>query len=464
MLKTFRIFHTNDIHSHFSHWPQIAAYFNDAREQCKLMGEPYLLFDIGDHIDRFHPMTEGTRGKGNVQLLNALGYNAVTIGNNEGVTLSKNQLAALYEDAHFPVLTANLYDKEGKRAVSMQPYEFFELENGLTVAAIGLTVPFKDFYEPLGWKVDHPYDLLSDLIQNVREKADVVVLLSHLGYSRDLEIADEWDGIDLILGAHSHHLLEHGERVKETTILQAGKYGDYVGETKITYDTQTKRVTECVAESIAIEDYRKDRDTEKLLDSLVDEGVSKLQSPIVTLNKPLEADWFKPASFTKVLAEALREWCEAEIGMANSGLLLESLPAGPVKRSDLHRVCPHPINPCKLKLTGRELMDVVELSMTEEIRNKKIKGLGFRGKVLGAFIYDGIEIKADNGKIKSIEVGGTPLQLESEYEVATLDMFTFGMIFPEFAKKKKQYFLPEMLRDVLAWKLAKLGTPSSTPT
>ena len=46
-------------------------------------------FDIGDYVDRSHPFTEGTIGKGNTQLLNEAGYDAVTIGNNEGITMSK---------------------------------------------------------------------------------------------------------------------------------------------------------------------------------------------------------------------------------------------------------------------------------------------------------------------------------------------------------------------------------------
>ena len=55
-------------------------------------GEAFYLFDIGDNVDRSHPFTEGTKGKGNIRLLNEAGYDAVTIGNNEGITMSKEAL------------------------------------------------------------------------------------------------------------------------------------------------------------------------------------------------------------------------------------------------------------------------------------------------------------------------------------------------------------------------------------
>lgn len=454
MLKTFHIYHTNDLHSHFLHWPQIAAYFKDAKKDGRDRGEPVLQFDIGDHLDRFHPMTEGTAGAGNVRLLNALDYDAITIGNNEGITLTKEQLEHLYADANFPVLVANLFHRNGVRPARMKPYALFSLENGLTVGAIGMTIPFVTFYEPLGWEVRNPQDMLPELVREVKEKADFVVLLSHLGYSFDQQIARDLAEIDLILGAHTHHLLKQGVNVEGTTILQAGKFGNYVGEVHVTFDTESGQVEACEANSVSIEGYRTDEAAKKLLSALNEEARHALQTPVAELDEPLVVSWDEPSGFAALLAEALREWCDADIGMVNAGVLLESLPAGKVTKEDLHRVCPHPINPCKLTLRGNELLEVIRQSFTEEMQQREVRGLGFRGKILGAMAFDGLAIERKKGRIDVVRINGMPLDPKSEYEVATLDMFTFGMIFPGFAEKEKQYFLPEMLRDVLAWKLS----------
>ncbi|MFP3472365.1 hypothetical protein R0J90_20130, partial [Micrococcus sp. SIMBA_144] len=64
-------------------------------------GESVYVFDIGDHVDRWHPLSEATLGLGNVELLNEAGYDAVTIGNNEGITLDYDDLNNLYKEAEF---------------------------------------------------------------------------------------------------------------------------------------------------------------------------------------------------------------------------------------------------------------------------------------------------------------------------------------------------------------------------
>ena len=87
-VATIHIYHTNDVHSHFENWPQINHFLSQRKQQAADNGEACFLFDIGDHIDRSHPFTEGTEGKGNNELLNEAGYDAVTIGNNEGITMS----------------------------------------------------------------------------------------------------------------------------------------------------------------------------------------------------------------------------------------------------------------------------------------------------------------------------------------------------------------------------------------
>lgn len=453
MLKTFYLYHTNDIHSHFLHWPKIAAYLKDARRRHQYRNEPVLQFDIGDHLDRAHPMTEGTSGQGNVQLLNDVGYDGATIGNNEGITLKKTDLEHLYDEANFPVLVANLFDEENQQPKNMQAYGFFRLENGLTVAAIGITIPFSAFYESLDWHIEDPLEALDSWIREVNEQADIVILLSHMGYFFDQQVAREHDGIDIILGGHTHHLLRQGLSIQGTTIGQAGKFGHYVGEMKVDYDTEKRQVVSCESKAVAIEEYHEDSETKALLARLVDEGNANLHDEVAVLEEPLEVSWFEDSPFADLLVCALKEWCDAEIGMVNAGILLESLPKGQVTKADLHRLCPHPINPCKLQIRGDELREIIRETLTDEMKHLQIKGLGFRGEVMGKMVFDGVKLHIKNGRLYEAYVFGAPLDSDRYYEVATIDMFTLGKMFPGLSKKPVQYFLPEMLRDVLAWKL-----------
>lgn len=75
-----------------------------------------------------------------------------------------------------------------------------------------------------------------------------------------------------------------------------------------------------------------------------------MEEPVVHLKESLPVDWFHETAFSHMLANALKTWCGAEIGMVNAGVLLEGLEEGVVTRGDIHRICPHPINPCLLKV------------------------------------------------------------------------------------------------------------------
>ncbi len=72
---------------------------------------------------------------------------------------------------------------------------------------------------------------------------------------------------------------------------------------------------------------------------------------VFQLKESLQVDWFHETPFSHMLASALKTWCGAEIGMVNAGVLLEGLEEGVVTRGDIHRICPHPINPCALKVS-----------------------------------------------------------------------------------------------------------------
>ena len=455
--RTLQFYYTNDLHSHFANWSKVASYLKEKKRFHELQGTPYLLLDLGDHSDKVHPMTEGTVGKGNVQLLNELRYDYATIGNNEGITFSKKELEELYSDAKFDVIVANLYHQDGTRPSWAVPYKIHEL-NGIKVGIIGVTIPYEQFYSLLGWQIDSPFHFLQSLIDEVRSQSDVVVLMSHMGLGNDEQLAREMNGLDVIIGAHTHHVLKHGMLVEDTLITQSGKNGNYVGEVSISFDMETKKVIEKEAYAISVRNRKEDEEAKAMIQQLSLNAHKMLEEVVCRLEQPLESEWFQRSVLADELAAALREWCGADIGMINAGMLLDGLPEGNVSREDLHRICPHPVNPCKVVLKGSELREIISYSMSDEIVNLSFKGLGFRGEVMGIMAFDGLEVtsvKMDDGLYHVTDVfhNGKQLVSDEEYAVATADMFTFGKFYPQMKHAKKKYFLPEMLRDLLAWRL-----------
>ncbi|MDQ0229713.1 bifunctional metallophosphatase/5'-nucleotidase [Metabacillus malikii] len=462
MLETIHLYHTNDLHSHFENWPKIVHFLNEKRKTHTIKNEETLLFDIGDHADRFHPITEATKGKANVTLLNQLKYDAVTIGNNEGITFSHEDLDTLYEKADFPVILSNLYTELNERPPWVVPYKIFTLNSGIKLAVLGVTVYYELFYQLLGWKVKDPFQSLLETVQQVKEQADVIVLLSHLGITDDEIIANEFPDIDVIIGGHTHHVLKNGKKINQTLIAGAGKYGQYVGQISLTIDDQSKDVVSSTATVYPIDEAQAACEaTQHWLDNALHKSNDILSEVIVNLNQKLEINWYEESPFAKFLAQALLEWCDGEVAMVNSGVLLESLAKGPVTKGDLHRLCPHPINPCKVFLKGDVLKEVIIQARAEELEHLMLRGFGFRGKVMGRMVYEGIEFTTtmlSDGKehLNEIFVQGEPINTERTYAVATIDMFTFGAHYPQIARAEdKVFYMPELLRDLLAWQLEK---------
>ena len=460
MKRTVYVYHTNDVHSHFEYWPKISYFLCEQRQKHEENNETMLLFDIGDFIDRFHPITEATRGKANVDLLNELHYDAVTIGNNEGITLDHKELDTLYENARFPVLVANLFKKDGTRPSWAHPYYIIPISDAFRVGVIGVTAYFAESYELLGWKVTPPFEMLGNIAAEVKKQADLVILLSHLGINDDETIAQTIPEIDIILGGHTHHLFPEGKRINDTLLCGAGKYGKYIGVVKLEIEESdhTYKALATVVDVKSLPDLEK---TKRTLSLLEQQSLATLEAEqVAELKEDLPLQWFSPSPFAKLLASALKEWCEAEIGMVNAGVLLEPLYKGVVTKKDLHRICPHPINPCKVQLRGAELKEIILQANTERMKCLEFKGFGFRGKVMGQMVYDGVELETETSKdgsehIRRIMINGKPLNPDQLYDVATIDMFTIGHFYPQIRRApKKEYYMPEFLRDVLAWKLA----------
>ncbi|WP_288940184.1 bifunctional UDP-sugar hydrolase/5'-nucleotidase, partial [uncultured Streptococcus sp.] len=231
MTEKLTILHLNDWHSHFETYPKIKRYFQEYPETDEV-----IRLDIGDNIDRWHPMTDISKGKCNVQLLNDLKIDFATIGNNEGIGLAKNWLNQVYQEADFDVILGNLEDDNGRPDWAV-PYKIYETKAGTKIAFLAYTFPYYLTYKPGGWTVLDPLECLKrDLAIKEVQEADFRILLSHLGLPWDEKITTKCPEIDLIIGAHTHHVFEDGACLNGTYMAAAGKYGQFVGEINLSFD------------------------------------------------------------------------------------------------------------------------------------------------------------------------------------------------------------------------------------
>ncbi|MVP00850.1 bifunctional metallophosphatase/5'-nucleotidase [Paenibacillus lutrae] len=452
--QTLRILHTNDLHSHFEQMPKIASCFKELKR--RYAGEAILTLDIGDHMDRMRLETEGTNGSANIEVMNATGYEAMVPGNNEGLTYDHESLRELFEKhALFPVIGSNIEDTlTGKTPGWMLPYHLIR-KGELTVGLIGLTVAFTDYYQLLGWDVRDPMESAAWWVDKLRPQCDVLIVLSHLGIRYDERLAEEIDGIDVILGAHTHHLLEEPLLIRNTLVCAAGKYGNYAGEVKVEVDLTQRRILRMSGRVHPMSEWEDDPVIHEILSRNMELGRRALDIHVAELAGPLELDWYRESALGNLLASALRRWMSAEIGLVNAGQLLRGLAAGPVTLGHLLAICPGPINPCRVKLAGDKLRQALEESLLPEFQEKPIRGYGFRGEVLGMLCIDGMTVRYDPegepmNRITEAFIGDEPLEDRRIYSVGMIDMFTFGVGYMSLSEGSDvEYLLPELLRDIL---------------
>ena len=427
-MEKITILHTNDIHSHLENWPKIRRFLQSEKINLEKQGQTVLTFDIGDAIDRVHPLSEATNGKANIELMNTVKYDAVTIGNNEGIGNSRSQLQHLYDDATFDIILDNVVDGEvDSRPSWATEYKLMETAAGTKIGIIALTAPFPMTYEMNGWESNQIDTVLPELLKKLVGKVDVIILLSHLGLGVDRKVAQKYPQIDIILGGHSHHLLKSGEIVNDSLLAAAGKWGMYIGEVSV--ELENHNITQKNARVIETESLPEISSDQAEIAGYRSRGETMLTSEVITnLPRDLNTSCTQNSELMQAALKAIELGTKTDIAMLNGGLLLKNLQKGVVTKNDLHQTLPHPMRVITVKLTGYNLIRLMQEIKKNRSFLKKfpIRGMGFRGQLFGEVVVDGLT-EQGNGELLYHK---QKIVLDDYYTFATVDHFMYIPFFP----------------------------------
>ena len=432
------IYHTNDIHSHLNEYARIQSYMASHRPQLQ---HPSLYLDIGDHVDLSAPVTEATIGKKNIELLNQAHCDIATIGNNEGMTISHEALQNLYTDANFKVICANVFDEKGYLPNHITSSYVKEIE-GSRILFVAATAPFTPFYRALDWVVTDPLAAIKDEIEAHKGQFDILIVMSHVGVFFDEKLCQEIPEIDVIFGSHTHHYFENGEFNNGVLMAAAGKYGHFLGEVNLTIEHG--KVSDKKAKLHPLDALP------QVETHFEEEGKALLSEPVIDHHVKLlkKTDVITETSY--LLAESVYEFTHADCALVNAGLIVNSIESDKVTEYDIHRMLPHPINLVRVRLTGDELIKVIQKSQKQEYMHEHAQGLGFRGDIFGGYIlYNLGFIESENRYF----INGEEIQTDHQYTLGTVDMYTFGRYFPILKGLPTDYIMPEFLRDIFKEKL-----------
>lgn len=264
MDKKLTVLHTNDTHSYIDAFapdhPRYAGKGGVARRAAlvkKVRSEEknVLLLDAGD-IFQGTPYFNYYGGELDFKLMSMMGYDVATMGNHD----FDNGLEGFYAQlphAAFDFVSANYDFKNTILHGVVKPYKVI-VKDGIRIGIFGLGVMLQGLVDKRHYAETvylDPVETATEMVRTLREseKCDLVICLSHLGYAypgdaskiSDLKLAAATQGIDLIIGGHTHTFLERPTVVenaagKNVIVNQAGCYGVNVGRIDFHFDTSGK--------------------------------------------------------------------------------------------------------------------------------------------------------------------------------------------------------------------------------
>ncbi|RDI36439.1 bifunctional metallophosphatase/5'-nucleotidase [Falsibacillus pallidus] len=422
MKKWLTIIHTNDLHAEYDQAVRQTAYIKRRVAELEARGESYLLVDGGDHLDMSINECLVTRGKLHLNMLKETGYHAMSVGNNELLRSTPDLIREHSLETPVPWLMLNLVEGDGTPIGGMRETLMMTLENGMKIGLFGATDQFGDLYENKhGFRNLDTIQAVKNAVAELKEQgADFIIFLSHLGYEADLTNAKELIGlVDVVVGGHSHTVLQTPVMESGMLIVQAGSHGKFVGELKleVNFENGKHQIEAYDGKLVEIHsDSEADLDMEAIVEKGREETDEFLSEVLFESSEPLSH-----RDVVQLMAESVRSFWEAEVGIMYGGAAVEGLGTGEITKGDVLTVCKSMHSPVLMELTGDQIAGLVADSLKEEITSKLVYGNGFRphGISIGSLAFSGLEWTFRDGVISDIRINGETLRNEQVYTVGS---------------------------------------------
>ncbi|MEZ6924940.1 MULTISPECIES: bifunctional UDP-sugar hydrolase/5'-nucleotidase [unclassified Aeromonas] len=317
---------TDTLYTRFGGYPRLLTMAKSFQADALAKNQPILLLHGGDawQGSGYFKLNEGMA---NAELLSQFGLDAMALGNHE-FDLDNQKLARFIQGVNFPVLAANLDtrdDPDLRHATNLKPFVIYAFDgnqkspvsdlNNLPqgkqlVAVMGLVLEDMANISPNVGKLRFGNEITSaqatvDLLR--QHGINQIVALTHIGNQRDLALAAKVNGIDAIVGGHSHSLLgdfrnigwgntgeyaalvTNPDGVGMTCVVQAGSYAQAIGLAQVSFDAQG-RVIACKGQNqlLASRDFFADPARKQALDEARGKQAAKFidaQPNLVTVDE-----------------------------------------------------------------------------------------------------------------------------------------------------------------------------------
>lgn len=425
--KKFTILHSNDMHGDFlaeiaegkkdliGGLALLSGYVNKVRRE-----EENVLYVIAGDMLQGSLIDSEWKGLSTIEIMNWLAPDVVALGNHE-IDYGLPHLLFLEKIANFPIVNANLYIRKNNKRL-MQPYLILQ-KAGLDIMFTGIiTEKIMDAIKQD--KLIGSFVNLAEAGEEVgkicnaykNNDIDLTILLTHIGFESDIELAKilkpEW-GVDMIIGGHSHTILEKPAHINNILIAQAGTGTNQIGRFDIVIDDDTNSIVEYKWQLIPINKItaEPDKKLEEYIDSYKNEVDKKYGSLLCKLTTELTHPQREiETSLGNYIADALAERANVDAMLVGSGSIRVKKLGPAILLKDFLACFPYDDSLIRYIITGKQLIKIFSHIMRAENRNSE-----------GECYQVNMNVKAiyDNKKsiVSSLSINGKKVIDTEEYSI-----------------------------------------------
>lgn len=388
--KDVTIYYTNDLHAHVSPgkipaidkerlvggFANIASIVNDAKKKSKGV----FFFDAGDYFTGPYISTL-TKGEAIIDIMNAMPFDAVSVGNHEfdhGVDNMVKQLSK----ANFPILLGNVFYTNSDELIWNKPWTIIE-KDGVKIGVIGIHQKFA-FYDTIAAKAyagseardEGPY--IQKGLDALKGKADIIVLLIHEGtparqssygnkdvarmLQADINTVKKFKGIDVLITGHAHVGTPEPIKVNDTLVVSTDAYGTDIGKLVLNFNPRTKRIDSYNGKLITVfaDEYKPDPKVQARIDEWDTRLRSITDQVIGSTTTPFTRSYGESSPIGNLIIDAMMAKVpDAVVGLQNSGGLRADFPQGNLKYGDVITTFPFNNELVEMDLTGKDLTNLM---------------------------------------------------------------------------------------------------------
>ncbi len=434
------IFYINDFHGKASSMERTITASNAYDSFVPQNHTDKLKLSSGDIMLGDEPKINNTAA----EFLKITGIMASAVGNHE-CDMKAADFYKIANDLNTKFLACNISNEPQEDFSKFVSKSYVQEINGTKYGIIG-TLPsdlisrikYGKVFQSQNIKPDNIENTIKDIQKEIdkfkSQGINKIILLSHSGYGYDIEIAKNTDGLDVILGGHSHNLVKDVKKNvnlfssksgEPVVITQAGRDGKYFGILNLEFDKNgiITRVQNNVATT---GEFRRNAVSKYIFEKI--QGKPEVIGKIRTAPPALNNDLTSPSPLAYFGADAIREKAGADIALIGAANIRGSFDEGDVDTSEIEEISPFKNKMVKIECTEKEIVDAIKFSAKSMTNPNNKPGIMYASGLTYALKKDGtvteMEFVDQNGTKHPINVNSP--RTDKKYTVAINDYFCSG--------------------------------------